>query len=98
MSWPSKARRVLCERLDAAPPCPKNLLGSMAAIPLPERFQKVPRSGKIDREQRALYDRFGIEVPFNRIGRPERRWFRISAQIYNTLYEYEYLAAAFNRL
>jgi isopenicillin-N epimerase len=93
-----KARRVLCERLDAAPPCPKNLLGSMAAIPLPERFQKVPRSGKIDREQRALYDRFGIEVPFNRIGRPERRWFRISAQIYNTLYEYEYLAAAFDRL
>jgi isopenicillin-N epimerase len=93
-----KARRILCERLDVEPPCPEDLLGSMAAIPLPERFQNAARSGKIDREQLALYDRFGIELPFNRVGRPERRWFRISSQIYNTLDEYEYLAAALNRL
>jgi hypothetical protein len=61
---------------------------------LPERFQKRKSSGKIDREQLALYDRFGIEVPLNRFGTPTRRWLRVSAQIYNSPTEYEYLVGA----
>src|SRR5439155_20295971 len=32
-----KARRILCDRLQVSPPCPENLLGAMATIPLPER-------------------------------------------------------------
>jgi len=87
-----KARKLLCARLQVEPPCPESMLGSMATIPLPERFQGVPPSGKIDAEQLRLYDEFGIEVPFLRAGVPERRYFRISAQIYNTLAEYDYLA------
>ena len=74
------------------------MLGSMATIPLPERFQRVPATGKIDAEQLRLYDEFGIEVPFYRFGSPERRWFRVSAQIYNTPSEYEYLAEALRAL
>lgn len=88
------ARKKLCEHLQVEPPCPDHLLGAMAAIPLPERFQRVPPSGKIDREQLRLYDEFGIEVPFMRFGQPQQRWLRVSAQIYNTPAEYEYLAAA----
>ncbi len=93
-----RARRLLCERLEVEPPCPENMLGSIAAIPLPERFQGVPRSGKIDPEQLRLYDEFGIEVPFSRIGNPERRYFRISAHIYNSLADYERLAEALQKL
>ena len=93
-----QARKTLCERLEVPPPCPESLLGSMATIPLPERFQKRPSSGKIDAEQLALYDRFGIEVPWCRFGRPERRWLRISAQIYNSPAEYERLAEALEML
>jgi isopenicillin-N epimerase len=74
------------------------MLGSMATIPLPERFQGVGRSGRIDAEQMRLYDEFGIEVPWNRFGEPDRRWFRISAHIYNNLPEYEYLAEAIAQL
>lgn len=92
-----QARRLLCERLKVVPPCPENMLGAMAAIPLPERFQGVSRSGKIDSEQLRLYDEFGIEVPFFRIGNPERRFFRISAHLYNTLAECEYLAEALQK-
>jgi hypothetical protein len=58
----------------------------------------VPRAGRIDAEQLRLYDRFRIEVPFFRIGRPERRYFRISAHIHNSLAEYEYLAKALAEL
>ncbi len=89
-----KARRILCQRLEVEPPCPEKMLGSMATIALPGRFQRVPVSGKIDAEQLRLYDEFGIEVPFYRFGSPEGRWLRVSAQIYNTPEEYEYLAEA----
>jgi isopenicillin-N epimerase len=93
-----QARRLLCARLQVEPPCPEDMLAFMATLPLPERFQGVPRSGRIDAEQLRLYDQFGIEVPFNRFGSPEKRYFRISAQIYNSLPDYEYLAEALHRL
>jgi isopenicillin-N epimerase len=89
-----QARKLLCERLEVVPPCPDHLLGSMATIPLPARFQRRKASGKIYREQLALYDRFGIEVPLSRFGAPSQRWLRVSAQIYNSPADYEFLAAA----
>jgi isopenicillin-N epimerase len=89
-------RRLLAERLEVDPPCPESLIGSMATLPLPARYQGVPRSGKIDLEARRLYDEYRIEVPFMRIGPSGKRYFRISAQIYNTLEEYAYLAEALN--
>ncbi len=93
-----KARRLLCHRLQCEPPCPESMLGAMATLPLPEKFQGLPRTGKIDLEQQRLYDEFGIEVPLVRLGQPEFRWFRVSAQLYNSLAEYEYLADALTRL
>lgn len=92
------ARRILCQRLEVEPPGPEKLLGSMATIPLPDRFQARPSSGKIDAEQLELYDRFGIEVPFMRFGQPERRWLRISAQLYNSPGDYVRLADALCKL
>jgi isopenicillin-N epimerase len=86
------ARRLLCERLEIEPPCPEHMLGAMATLPLPERFQGRPRKGKCEAEQLRLYDEFGIEVPFIRVY--QHRYFRISAQLYNSLSEYEYLARA----
>jgi isopenicillin-N epimerase len=90
------ARGLLCDRLEVEAPCPENMLGSMATLALPQKFQRIVQSGKIDREQLQLYDDFRIEVPFLRMG--ETRWFRVSAQIYNSLSEYEYLACALQAL
>jgi isopenicillin-N epimerase len=87
-----QARNTLARRLEVDPPCPASLLGSMVTLPLPGRFQSAARSGKIDSEQLQLYDEFRIEVPFTRFGQPERRWFRVSAHLYNHLPEYDYLA------
>ena len=93
-----KARRILCERLDVEAPCPEKMLGAMATISLPAKFQYATRSAKIDAEQLQLYDRFGIEIPFNRAGDPVKRYFRISSQLYNSLAEYEFLAEALRLL
>lgn len=89
-----EARRLLCKRLEVEAPCPESMLGSMATLALPDRFQGIAKAGRIDAEQIELYDRFGIEVPLMRFGQPERRYFRISAHVYNTRADYEYLAQA----
>lgn len=86
------ARELLCKKLEVEAPCPESMLGFMATLPLPKRFQGRPKKGKIDAEQCRLYDEFGIEVPFFRIGDPGKRYLRLSAQLYNCLTEYEYLA------
>jgi isopenicillin-N epimerase len=91
-----QARRILCERLGVPAPCPESMLGSMATVPLPDKFQGKPPSGKIDLEQLRLYDEFGIEVPFNRID--GRRYLRVSAQIYNSRADYRFLADALGEL
>jgi len=93
-----KARQLLCQQLEVQPPCPENLLGAMATIPLPSGFPEAPRTGKLDVEQELLYDKYGIEVPFNRCGTPPARWFRISAQAYNCIEEYQYLANSLKAL
>jgi len=93
-----RARQLLCNELQVEQPCPEPMLGSMASLPLPDRFQGRPKRGKIDAEQLRLYDEFGIEVPFFRIGKPPRRYFRVSAQVYNSLGQFRYLAEALQRL
>ena len=92
------ARSLLCESLEVEPPCPESMVGAMATVLLPGKFQGRPRTGKIDREQLELYDKHRIEVPFFRIGKPEHRYFRVSAQLYNTLADFERLARALNEL
>ena len=92
------SRRRICAALQVESPCPESLLGSMATIPLPARFQGRPKEGKIEREQRRLYDQFGIELPWVRLGPQGKRHVRISAQIYNTPAQYDYLTAALLKL
>jgi isopenicillin-N epimerase len=93
-----KARKILCERLGTEPLCPDSMLGSMATVRLPERFQGRPLNGRFEEEQMRLYGDYGIEVPFLRIGMTAARFIRVSAQLYNTVEEYEYLAEALGRI
>jgi isopenicillin-N epimerase len=89
-----QARRLLCEKLQVPAPCPESMLGAMATLALPAKFQGISKTARIDPEQIRLHDEFGIEVPLLRLGNPEKRWFRISAQIYNSMAQYDYLARA----
>ena len=80
------ARRILCQALAIEPPCPDSLLGSMAVVPLP--------AGPALPLQDALLERYGIEVPVIPFPHPPDRLLRISAQLYNTSSQYEWLAQA----
>jgi isopenicillin-N epimerase len=93
------ARSLLCDRLGLAAPCPESMLGSMATLPLPGRFQTAGGTSsavieRFDANQTRLFREQHIEVPFIRWGAPPRRWFRISAQAYNSLEDYDRLATA----
>lgn len=89
------ARRLLCEKLDVPPLCPDEMLGAMATVVLPPRLQGAPTSpGVLDPLHLSLLERAAIEVPVVNWGDPARRYVRISAQLYNTLAQFAWLAEA----
>lgn len=89
-------RRILCETLRIDPPCPDALIGSLASVPLPDGKDSQPPSSPLyaDPLQETLRDEHGIEVPVIPWPAPPKRLLRISAQLYNSLPQYERLAAA----
>ena len=91
-----EARRMLCAALDVKAPCPESMIGSMATLPLPARFQGVAHADRIAPEQTRLFEEFGIEVPLVKVG--GLRCFRVSGHLHNSADDYRYLAAALGRL
>ncbi|MBF2050315.1 MAG: aminotransferase class V-fold PLP-dependent enzyme [Elainella sp. C42_A2020_010] len=79
-------RQLLCQQLQVALPCPDELIGSMATIPLPAG------SATAASWQTALFERFMIEIPV--IPWRNERLIRISVQLYNNLADYERLVEA----
>ena len=83
-----QGREVLCDALEVSPPCPESMIGSMAVIPMPESWEKLDFASVRDQ----LFDYFGIEVPLTPWQEQPKLLMRISAQIYNFIEEYKYLA------
>lgn len=87
------ARDHLCNYLGVHPPCPDSMVGSMAAVPLIGTPPPVGRNLHwTDPTQRLLRAKYGIVVPLTRIKNDSVRLLRISAQLYNSQEQYEYLA------
>ncbi|MBI4508040.1 MAG: aminotransferase class V-fold PLP-dependent enzyme [Deltaproteobacteria bacterium] len=80
------ARQVLCDGLGMASPSPAEMVGSLAAVPLPP--------GDAETLQRALLERHGIEVPVIPWPETPGRLVRVSAQLYNEPWHYEKLVNA----
>jgi isopenicillin-N epimerase len=90
-----RARDLLCDRLGIPHPAPDTMLGSMAAFPLPDGTA-LDASALYGGEplQDALLETYSIEVPIMPWPYPPKRTLRVSAQLYNTIEEYERLAEA----
>jgi len=78
------------------PPCPDEFIGSLAAIPLPDASpDALPRLPINEYPlQDVLRERYQIEVPIISWPAPPKRLLRLSAQLYNSLPQYEQLAKA----
>jgi isopenicillin-N epimerase len=90
------AREVFCAALEIETPCPAELLGSMASMPLPDAPVITPSRSPLylDPLQDRLLAESSIEVPVIPWPDPPRRLLRISAQLYNSLPQYRALAEA----
>ena len=88
-------RTRLAARLGAALPCPDEMIGSLAAIPLPDAPPGEDATAPFQtRLQTALVERHRIQVPIVVWPTLPRRFVRISAQLYNAPEEYDRLADA----
>ena len=88
------ARAVLCTALGIAEPCPPANVGSTAAVPLPDAPPDGAPTPPVFEYplQTHLRESAGIEVPLMPWPAPPRRLLRVSAQLYNSLPQYEFLA------
>jgi isopenicillin-N epimerase len=95
------ARRLLISELGCAEPCPEEMLGSMAALPLPVGRPDARPPGSAlypDELQDRLVREHDIQVPIIPWPAPPARLVRVSAQLYNELPQYEKLARALRQL
>ena len=86
-----QARDLLVGALGIDPPAPDHMLGSMAAIPLPDASgPQLPSSSPALQER--LWNDHQVEVPVNVWPSWPHLLLRVSAQIYNEIEQYETLA------
>ena len=94
------ARKIICKTLQIDLPCPDELIGSLASIPLPDALDEKPSSSPLysDPIQDKLLAKNRIELPIIPWPAPPKRLLRVSAQLYNSLPQYERLASALEHL
>jgi len=93
------ARKILCAALRIDAPCPEEFIGSLAAVPLPNATEGALPQQPFNEYplQDELRVKHGIEVPIHSWPAPPHRVLRVSAQLYNSLPQYELLAAALTK-
>jgi len=94
-----RARNILCGAMGVDSCCPDTMIGSMATVVLPDSVggEKRDAFGR-DALQDELYSEWAIEVPVIPWPSPPGRLIRVSAQLYNGVAQYAYLAEALTEI
>jgi isopenicillin-N epimerase len=93
-----ETRRQLCAVAGTTAPCPDAMIGSLAAVPLPDSLPTTVIGWRQpDPIQARLFDAWGIEVPVITFPAAPKRLVRISAQLYNTREQFAHLAEALGK-
>jgi isopenicillin-N epimerase len=97
-----EGRRIVADALGVPLPCPDEMIGAMASLPVPAtpRFSppRAVSALELDPLHDALFRGYAIEVPVITSRAHPGRLLRISAQAYNTPADYERLADALRDL
>ena len=92
-----EARELVCAAAGTAPPCPDDMIGSLASIVLPDGPTADIGWRRPDPIQPRLFETWRIEVPVMSWPAPPRRLIRVSAQLYNSRDQYARLAEALGK-
>ena len=87
-----EGRKILCERLNIEIPCPNDMIACIATLPIPGITTNGIPLYDPDPLHELLEEKYGIQIPVWSWDSPEGRFIRISAQLYNHIDEYKYLA------
>ena len=85
-------RDLLCETLDISPPTPDSMVSSMSSVEFPWNEDVGPAPIDGDPIHNTLFDEYRIQVPVISWPNHNRKYLRISAQVYNSKEDYEYLS------
>lgn len=88
------ARRLLSAVIGTPLVAPESMIGSLAALRLPDTVPGALLDPVQEPLHRALHDRHRIQVPVFVWPEPPARLIRVAAQVYNELSDYEKLARA----
>ena len=89
-----QGRDILCERLGIEQPCPDEMIACISTIRLPGEIPSKEKMHEPDPLHRILSEKYNIQVPVWSWPSPAGRYLRISAQLYNSIEQYEQLADA----
>lgn len=90
-----QARDTLCAALEVEAPAPDDMVGTMAAVPLPDGAPPTPEGALWwDPLQRRLLEEHRIAVPIPVWPAPPKRLVRISAFLHNEAADYDRLVEA----
>ncbi len=89
-----EGRNILCARLGITKPCPDDMIACIATLPLPGNTSGGIPLHEPDPLHEILQEKYGIQIPVWSWDSPKGRYIRISAQLYNHIDQYQYLADA----
>ena len=89
-----QGRDILCKRLGIEQPCPNEMIACISTIQLPGEIPAKEKMHEPDPLHHILSKKYNIQVPVWSWPSPEGRYLRISAQLYNSVEQYELLADA----
>jgi isopenicillin-N epimerase len=90
LAW--EGANLIAERLNIELPLEEKFVGSMVNIPMPEGEEGFPKFNETPPLKKVLFEKCKIEVPIFFFPAAPKQWLRISAQLYNSMEQYEYLA------
>jgi isopenicillin-N epimerase len=87
------ARRLLCDAVGVDAPCPEEMIGTLASVPLgPGTFHFETTALAFDDLDTVLREEYGFEVPVLAYPPGPASIIRVACQIYNSLEQYSALA------
>jgi isopenicillin-N epimerase len=88
-----EARGLLCDAVGVAEPCPEDMIGTLASVPLAEgAYHFTTTALEFDELDTVLREEYGFEVPVLAYPPGPSSIIRVAAQIYNTIEQYAALA------
>ena len=89
-----QGRNLICDALGTTPPVPDTMVSALASVEVPTDEEVGPMSLDGDPFHNYLLDEYSIQVPVMPWRHHDTKYIRISAQLYNHIDEYRYLADA----